>query len=38
MKCIPRPYFEDWNKPFQTWGIRHTALTVTVRREEESRT
>ena len=31
MKCIPRPHFEDWNKPFQTWGIRHIALTVMVK-------
>ena len=31
MKCLPRPHFEDWNKPFQTWGIRRIALTVTVK-------
>ena len=31
MKCIPRPHFEDWKKPFQTWGIRRIALTVTVK-------
>ena len=31
MKCIPRPHFEDWKKPFQTWGIRCIALTVTVK-------